>query len=301
MTEGHIRLHRRLLEWEWFSDSTTVHVLVYLLLRANWQRKVWQGHVIEPGQLITSRATIAEACGLSEKQVRLALDKLNRAGVITTDRAGLGQRVTLVNWADYQVEPSEKGRTRAALRAERGPIEGRSRAVTEEGEEGEEGKKGKNGAEAPGAEAPTLFGNPVLNDAVELLKAANGGALDGTVKANRRDAWTLINRLAKQYPSTDPIRSLRRLVELAKADPFHGRNATSFRYLLDNSVRIIESSNRKPTHRANGSQNRPTSVELLAREVRAGVFGAATVPGTADQEEDPGTGDADAAFAGDGL
>lgn len=299
MTEGHIRLHRRLLEWEWFGDSTTVHVLVYLLLRANWQRKTWQGHVIDPGQLVTSRATIAESCGLSEKQVRLALEKLNRAGVITTDRAGLGQRVTLVNWADYQVEPSDKGRTRAGLRAERGPNEGRTRAGTEEGEEGEEGKKVKNGAEAPGAEAPTLFGNPIVNEAMDILKAANGGVLDGTVKANRRDAWTLVNRLAKQYPGTDPLRSLRRLVELAKADAFHGRNATNFRYLLDHTVKIIESSNRKPT--TNGSRQQRSSVAHLAAEVAAGRFGHAAVPGTADPQEDGAAGDAEPAVPGHGL
>lgn len=138
MTDGYIRLHRRLLEWDWFTDSATVHVLIYLLLRANWQTRVWRGVTIEPGQVVTSRERIAESTGLTVKQVRRCLETLEAGRVIERDRAGLGQRVTLVHWAEYQIEPVSKGRRKAAERADGGPDRGRTTAANEEGEEREE-------------------------------------------------------------------------------------------------------------------------------------------------------------------
>ena len=133
MAEGYIHLHRRLLDWEWFTDSAMVHVWVYLLLRVNWTTRRWQGIDIHPGQVVTSRDRIAEACGLTEKQVRRVLDELEKGRMIERKRAGFGQLVTLVNWAEYQDGPIEEGRQRADERAGKGPDEGRQRAGNEEG------------------------------------------------------------------------------------------------------------------------------------------------------------------------
>lgn len=150
---GHIKVHRRLLDWEWFGDSNTVHVLLYLLLKANWQSKRWMGHEIAPGSLVTSRESIAEACGLSAKQARLALERLNRADVIVTTRAGQGQLVTLRNWAEYQLKAGEEGRPRADSRAVEGPTEGRPRATTKER------KKGRREEDSPNGESD-IAGSP---------------------------------------------------------------------------------------------------------------------------------------------
>ena len=139
MSEGYVKLHRQLLEWEWFADSATVHVLTYLMITANWKEAKWMGVTIPPGGTVTSREKIAAHTGLSEKQVRLALDKLEKGRVIERDRAGKGQLVTLVNWAKYQGEEQEQGRQRASHRADEGPTKGqpsgRKRAAIEEGQE----------------------------------------------------------------------------------------------------------------------------------------------------------------------
>lgn len=147
MSEGYVKLHRQLLEWEWFADSATVHVLTYLMITANWKEAKWMGITIPPGGTVTSREKIAAHTGLSEKQVRLALDKLEKGRVIERDRAGKGQLVTLVNWAKYQGDEHEQGRQRASHRADGGPTKGqqsgRKRAAIEEGQEGETGKQDK--------------------------------------------------------------------------------------------------------------------------------------------------------------
>lgn len=142
-----MKLDRALLDWEWFGDSNTVHVLIYLLLEVNWQPGKWQGIDIEPGSKVTSRAKIAGATGLSEKQVRLALERLEKSNVITRSGAGLGQLVTLVNWAKYQLNGEGEGRTRAGEKAGAGPDkgtpEGREKATIKEEKKlrREEGKK----------------------------------------------------------------------------------------------------------------------------------------------------------------
>ena len=67
--EGWIKVHRKLLEWEWFGDSNVVHIFLYLLLTANQDDKRWLGIEISRGQLITSINTIAKVTNLSLQQV----------------------------------------------------------------------------------------------------------------------------------------------------------------------------------------------------------------------------------------
>jgi len=257
---GHIKVHRRLLDWEWFGDSNTVHVLLYLLLKANWQSKRWMGHEIAPGSLVTSRETIAEACGLSAKQARLALERLNRADVIATSRAGQGQLVTLRNWAEYQLGPTEEGRPRAGRRAVAGPTEGRPRAATKEGKKGRR-EEGKNNPEGLSAGADSLFAGTaegqhappvppppppeadrrdpgvqaVIDHLSERLQQTGiAQSLDGTAKDNRFMASHLLRKLAKEYPNFDALDSARRLIDFATTHAFHGAKCTKVGYLYRN-------------------------------------------------------------------
>jgi DNA-binding transcriptional regulator YhcF (GntR family) len=131
---GYVKLHRKLLDYQWIGDPNVMAVFLQILLRVNREPKAWKGITIPRGSVLTSRDTLARACGLTEKQVRRALDCLLRAGTITTSRAGTGQLVSLEQWDEYQDEPMKQGRTRAEERAGRGPDEGRTRAATREGE-----------------------------------------------------------------------------------------------------------------------------------------------------------------------
>lgn len=146
-TIGYVKLHRKLLDWEWIGDPNVLAVFIQVLLRVNREPKRWQGIDIPAGSFLTSRDTLAGSCGLSVKQVRRALDVLKGAGTIGTDRAGTGQLVSLRNWEEYQEGPSKQGRQRASDRADAGPDEGRSRATTREGKEVRESREGENVAD----------------------------------------------------------------------------------------------------------------------------------------------------------
>jgi len=99
---GYIRLYRSLLSWEWFQDSQTLHVFLFLLLSACFKPLRHEGVSLAPGQLITARRQIAARTGLSEHQVRTALEHLKQTREITIESNNRFSVITITNFARYQ-------------------------------------------------------------------------------------------------------------------------------------------------------------------------------------------------------
>ena len=99
---GYIKIHRSLLHWEWFTDSNTLLVWIWLLLNANWKESRYMGHKIPKGGLVTGRKKIAETLGISEQSVRTALKHLKSTNEITIKSTNKYSIITIVNWAKYQ-------------------------------------------------------------------------------------------------------------------------------------------------------------------------------------------------------
>jgi len=99
---GYVRLYRSLLEWEWFQDSPTLHVFLFLLLSACFTSLRHEGVALSPGQLITSRRQIAARTGLTEHRVRIALDHLCATREITIRPERRFSVITITNFARYQ-------------------------------------------------------------------------------------------------------------------------------------------------------------------------------------------------------
>lgn len=74
--EGWIKLHRKMLGWEFYRDTNTKVVFLHLLLNANYEDKTWRGIEIKRGQLITSVKHLSEELNLSTQQIRTSLNKL---------------------------------------------------------------------------------------------------------------------------------------------------------------------------------------------------------------------------------
>lgn len=103
MSEGYIKIHRKMLDWEWYDDLNTRCVFLHLLLTANWRERRWHGIVIGPGQVITGRKQLAEEVGISERAVRTALVRLVNSKTISLKTTNKGTVITVENWAKYQV------------------------------------------------------------------------------------------------------------------------------------------------------------------------------------------------------
>ena len=99
---GYIKLHRKMVNWEWFSDPNTSHLFVYLLLSASWQDSKWRGIDIPRGSLITSLSHLAENTGLSIQSVRTSLNKLKSTNELTYKSTNKFTLVTIVKYSDYQ-------------------------------------------------------------------------------------------------------------------------------------------------------------------------------------------------------
>lgn len=100
--EGWIKLHRKMTEWEWFSDSVVVHVFLYCLLMANNKDRSWQGITICRGEFITSVEKLSRTLNVSIQQTRTALRKLKSTNDITIETTNKYTRITISNYDRYQ-------------------------------------------------------------------------------------------------------------------------------------------------------------------------------------------------------
>lgn len=107
-SNGWIKLHRQMLDWEWYTDLPVKVLYVHLLLRANHAPGAWRGIPIDRGELVTSRDHLAKETGLSSQQVRTALKKLERTGEISLEATKCYTLIKCCNYSVYQDSDSEE-------------------------------------------------------------------------------------------------------------------------------------------------------------------------------------------------
>ncbi len=96
------KVFRIFMDWEWYKNSETKDVFLHLMLKANFRDGRFEGIPVKRGQLVTSRAKLADELGLSVQQVRTALKNLKSTGSITIEPTSKFSVITLVNYNYYQ-------------------------------------------------------------------------------------------------------------------------------------------------------------------------------------------------------
>ena len=104
---GWIKLHRQILEWEWYSDNNCFRLFLHLLLKANHKEKRFKGIELKVGSIVTSRDLLARETGLSSQQIRTALNKLISTNEITSETSSQGTILQIVSYEKYQVATNE--------------------------------------------------------------------------------------------------------------------------------------------------------------------------------------------------
>lgn len=100
---GWIKLHRSLIEWEWYDDKNALILLIHLLVTVNYEDKKWKGILIKSGSRVTSWETLKNEINcMSIQQIRTAMDKLESSGEITRSSTNKYQVVSLVKWGKLQ-------------------------------------------------------------------------------------------------------------------------------------------------------------------------------------------------------
>ena len=105
--QGWIKIHRQLLEWEWYDDINVTRLFLHILLKANHKSKNYKGELIQIGEHLTSREILANETGLTIRQVRTALTKLKTTNEVTIKSSSQGTKIQVVNYEKYQVTTNE--------------------------------------------------------------------------------------------------------------------------------------------------------------------------------------------------
>ena len=95
MNHTFIKLYRDITEWQWYRDANTFRVYLHLMLLAEFRGGVRGEDTMEVGDVIIKTKTLCDDLGLTENQVRLALERLKSTGEITVGRVFHGLKIHL--------------------------------------------------------------------------------------------------------------------------------------------------------------------------------------------------------------
>lgn len=113
-----VKIYRRMLNWDWYTDIPVKVLYLHCILRANWKPDEWRGIAIERGQFVTSLQSLALETGLTLQQIRTALSKLIDNRLITDFVIGKRRVITVLNYDLFQGEQQIISRERNRLSTE---------------------------------------------------------------------------------------------------------------------------------------------------------------------------------------
>ncbi len=102
--QGWIKLHRELLDWEWYTEPNMVHFMIHCLIKANHKPQVWKGIPVKEGEFISGRKVLSAETGLSEQAIRTCISKLKKTGELTSKTTNKYTLFSLNSWKTYQSE-----------------------------------------------------------------------------------------------------------------------------------------------------------------------------------------------------
>lgn len=103
MDKGWIKLHRKIMSWEWYQHTNTFRVFFHLLMNANYEDKLWHGITIKKGQVVTSRKSLQKALNISQQSIRTSLANIQSTNEITIKSTNKYSIITIVKYRDYQI------------------------------------------------------------------------------------------------------------------------------------------------------------------------------------------------------
>ena len=110
MTNGYIKLHRKILDNGVFTDAELLKVFVWCILKANTTPNIVYGRKVDVGQFITGRVSAAEELHLKPSTVYKRMQVLKKQGYIDINSNTKNSLVTVVKFRSYQVEAKKPKR-----------------------------------------------------------------------------------------------------------------------------------------------------------------------------------------------
>lgn len=104
-----VKVFRKMLNWEWYTDVKTTKLFLHCLLKANWRAGSWHGYKYKRGQFITSLPTLARETGLTIREVRTALNHLKATGEVTDWHDNKIRVITVLSFDKFQSSDRQNG------------------------------------------------------------------------------------------------------------------------------------------------------------------------------------------------
>ena len=104
MAGNFIKIDRKILKWEWWSDINTFRLFMYMLISAYWKDGNYKGKIIERGSFPSSISELSKETNLSVMEIRTSLKHLQLTGEITSKATNKFTIFTVVNYNLYQTD-----------------------------------------------------------------------------------------------------------------------------------------------------------------------------------------------------
>lgn len=103
----YIKLSRKILEWEWYSDINTCRLFIHMLLKANWKDGKFRGTTVPRGSFVSSIGKLAEETQLTNREIRTAISHLKMTGEVTSRAYSKYTVFTVKNYCLYQISDTQ--------------------------------------------------------------------------------------------------------------------------------------------------------------------------------------------------
>lgn len=248
---GHIKIDRKILEWEWYSDINTCRLFIHLLLKANWKDGRFQGTEVPRGSLVTSYSSLAKQTGLSVQNVRTAIKHLILTGEITSKQQAKFTVITVKNYDKYQLD----NRVTNNHLTENQQASNKLLTTIEEGKKVRREESNNNIPSAPDDKSPCA-GSFLLNDGTSYEITEND-----------------VENFQQLYPGIDVRQEIRNITGWCLSNPKNRKTRSGAKRFLNgwlsraqNFARPEKKTGAKPTGFSN-FQQRDYDFDALEREL----------------------------------
>lgn len=98
-----ITLDKKILDWEWYTDVNTSKLFIHCILKANFKNGSFKGMDVPRGSFVTSVAKLSKETGLTNRNVRTCLEKLEKSENLTSKTTNKFTLISVINYDKYQL------------------------------------------------------------------------------------------------------------------------------------------------------------------------------------------------------
>jgi len=194
--DGYVYAYRGVWHHPAFNNLREAAIWNFLYQNAFWQdgQRNFNGYTfnLKRGQIVVSISFLAKGFGMTEKGVRVVIQKLEKLGMLGVQGASRGTIITICNYDKYQKKQKTEGEPEGNRRASRGRAEGDNK------NEGNEGNEGNIHAKSA-LQKPDDVSEQVWKDFTEHRKAKRAKvtqtALDGIRREAQKAGWPMDDAL----------------------------------------------------------------------------------------------------------